>query len=100
MSNKKIVLIIILISALLRGFLSIVLELGNDEVYYWTYAMFPDWSHFDHPGMVGWFIQVFSFDLLLDSELFIRMSSVLCGGINTYLIYLIGKKIKDQKSVV
>ncbi len=86
---------IILLSVLIRGFMAWILELGNDEVYYWTYALYPDLSHFDHPPMVGFVIQAFSLNLQLDSELFIRMGSVILGGVNTWLIYLIGRKVKD-----
>ena len=74
------VLVLILISTLVRGFMAAVLELGNDEVYYRLYALYPDWSHFDHPVMVGVFIQLFSINLLFESELAIRMSSVLIGA--------------------
>lgn len=87
---------LLIISALVRGFLAAWLEFGNDEVYYWTYAKFPDWSHFDHPGMVGWVIQLFSLNLLFDSEFFIRLSSVVFMTTNTYIIFRIGKEIKDS----
>lgn len=73
-------------------------EFGNDEVYYWTYAMYPDWSHFDHPPMVGWFIQLFSCNLLFDSEFFLRLSSVLFMTVNTYLVFLIGKQVKSAQT--
>jgi len=93
---RKVLLIsVILISALIRGFFAFSLELGNDEVYYWTYAVWPDLSHFDHPPMVGFTIQAFSLDLYFQSELFIRMGSVVLGTVNTYLIFLTGKYIKD-----
>lgn len=84
------------ISFVVRAFLAGWLELGNDEVYYWTYALFPDWSHFDHPPMVGWMIQLFSLNLHFDSEFFIRLSSVVITTINTYLIFRIGESIKDE----
>lgn len=96
LSNNKTVLIIILISALLRGFLASVLELGNDEVYYWTYALYPDWSHYDHPPMVGLFIQLFSLNLSLDSEFFIRLASIVSGSVCAYFIYQIAKEIKNE----
>lgn len=86
---------IVMGSVMIRGVLAFYLELGNDEVYYWTYALYPDISHFDHPPMVGFFIQAFSFDLMFHSELAIRMSSVILGGVNTLLMYLIGKRIRD-----
>jgi len=55
-------LYLILFSSLIRAFIAQFIGLGNDEVYYFTYALFPDWSHFDHPPMVGWVIQFFSFN--------------------------------------
>ena len=84
------------ISLLLRCILAATVEFGNDEVYYWTYALYPDWSHFDHPPMVGWMIQLFSLNLLFDSEFFIRLSSIVFMTINTYLMFCIGKEIKDS----
>ena len=92
---NKILVYLLIISALIRGFLAAWLEFGNDEVYYWTYAKFPDWSHFDHPGMVGWVMQLFSLNLLFDSEFFLRLSSVLFMTANTYIIFRIGKEIKN-----
>ena len=95
--NKSLILLLS-VSTLLRGFFAYFLEFGNDEVYYWTYAMFPDWSHFDHPPMVGWFIQLFSCNLLFSREFFLRLSSVVFMTLNTYLIYLIGKQVKNEQT--
>ena len=87
---------LLVISALIRAFLAAFLEFGNDEVYYWTYAKYPDWSHFDHPGMVGWVMQLFRLNLLFDSELALRLSSVVFMTINTYIIYKMGCLIKNK----
>lgn len=95
---NKYLIILLAVSALIRGFLAYFIELGNDEVYYWTYAMYPDWSHFDHPPMVGLFIQLFSGNLLFTSEFFLRLSSVICMTVNTYLVYLIGKQVKNEQT--
>mgnify|MGYP002853632336 CR=1 FL=1 len=84
------------ISFVARLFAAAFVEFGNDEVYYWTYALYPALSHFDHPPMVGWMIQFFSLNLLFDSELAIRLSSVVFMTIDTYIIYLIGKEAKDE----
>jgi Dolichyl-phosphate-mannose-protein mannosyltransferase len=86
---------LILLSSLVRIFLAAYLELGNDEVYYWTYALYPDLSHFDHPPMVGFMIQTFSLNLIFDHEIFLRLSSIIFGGINTWLIFIITKRIKN-----
>lgn len=84
------------LSALVRLLIAATTELGNDEVYYINYALYPDLSHFDHPPMVGWFIQLFSLNLLFSSELFIRLGAVVAGTINTWLIFLTGKAVDDE----
>jgi len=89
-------IVLIILSTLIRAFIAGFIELGNDEVYYWTYALYPDLSHFDHPPMVGYLIQLFSFNLAFTNELFIRLGSVIFGAVNTWIIYLIGARIKDQ----
>ncbi len=91
------VFLLIIISTVIRGLLAGFLELGNDEVYYVLYARFPDWSHFDHPLMVGFVIQLFSLDLFFENEFFIRLSSVIFGAINIWLMYQIGKIIKNGR---
>ena len=95
---NKILIWLLVISALVRAVLAAWLEFGNDEVYYWAYALYPDWSHFDHPPMVGWIIQLFSLNLLLDSEFFIRLASIVFMTANTYIIYRIGKDLKDAQT--
>ncbi|MEI6885237.1 MAG: glycosyltransferase family 39 protein [Bacteroidota bacterium] len=97
-SNKRIYWalgILLVLSAALRALIAGAIELGNDEVYYWTYASFPDMSHFDHPPMVGWLIQLFTLNLRFDNEIFLRLGSVVLGTASTWLIFLIGKKIKN-----
>ena len=91
---NKIIVWLLVVSALVRGVLAAWMEFGNDEVYYWTYALYPDWSHFDHPPMVGWVIQLFSFNLLFDSEFFIRLASIVFMTADTYIIYRIAKELK------
>ena len=95
---NKILIWLLAISALVRGVLAAWMEFGNDEVYYWTYALYPEWSHFDHPPMVGWVIQLFSLNLLFDSEFFIRLASIVFMTVNTYIIFRIGKELKDART--
>ncbi len=95
---NKILIWLLAISAVVRTVLAAWMEFGNDEVYYWTYALHPDWSHFDHPPMVGWVIQIFSLNLLLDNEFFIRLASIVFMTANTYIIFKIGKTIKDART--
>ncbi len=95
---RKYLWVLIGVSVLIRGILAAVLELGNDEVYYRLYALYPDWSHFDHPLMVGLVMQIFSFNLFFDSEFFLRLSSLIFGAINLWIVFDIGKLIRNERT--
>ena len=95
---NRVLWLLLVLSAIIRGFLAAYMEFSNDEVYYWTYALYPDWSHFDHPPMVGWVIQFFSLNLLLDSEFFIRLASIVLMTGCTAVMFRIGKEIKDAQT--
>lgn len=92
---KKNLLILIVISAAVRIVVAALTELGNDEVYYWTYALFPSLSYFDHPPMVGYLIRLTTLNLVLNLELFVRLGSIIFGSVNLWIIYKIGEKIKN-----
>lgn len=98
MSYRSKLILLLTVSTLIRLLLGYGLEFGNDEVYYWTYAKFPDWSHFDHPPMVGFFQQLFSLNLLFDSELALRLGFIVSGSLTTVLLFYIGKEIKDERT--
>jgi hypothetical protein len=87
---------LLIISAAIRVLLAAGFCLGNDEAYYYTYALYPALSHFDHPPMVGWVIQLFSLNLHFSSEFFIRLAAVVAGTINTWFMYCIGKHLRDE----
>lgn len=93
---QKYTLLVIAISSLFRIFWATQLNFGNDEVYYWLYAKYPDISHFDHPGMVGYFIQLFTINLYFDSELAIRLAAILPISLAMYVTYLIGAYLKNE----
>lgn len=94
----KPIYILLIFSLLVRSLLAGWIELGNDETYYWTFALFPDWSHYDHPGMVGWVIQLFSLNLRFDSAFFLRLGSLLFMTADTWVVYRIGKELKDERT--
>ena len=95
---RRAVLWLIAIATLVRIRFAFATELGNDEVYYWAYAAFPDWSHFDHPPMVGWLIQLFTLNLRLDSEVFIRLAAVVSAAVATWLMYIVGRRLGGERA--
>ena len=92
------IILLIIISTLVRAFLAASLELGNDEVYYRLYALYPDWSHFDHPLMVGLVMQIFSFNMFFQSEFALRLSAVIIGAVNIWMMYKIGSTVKNERT--
>lgn len=83
----------------IRLIIVISTNLGNDEVYYALYALYPDYSYFDHPPMVGFLIRLSTFNLLFyESEFFVRLGALLIGTINIYLVYRIGILMKNKST--
>jgi hypothetical protein len=95
--NKKICLLIIL-SSLLRIWVAASLELGNDEVYYQTYAQQLQWNYFDHPPMVALLIRLFTLNSFFHQEYFIRLGSIFCAAAGTWLIFKIGSRISGPRT--
>ncbi len=93
---KRTLTALITISLVIRVLAAFFTELGNDEAYYWTYALYPDLSHFEHPPMLGWLIQLFTINLSFSSEIFIRLPSIILGTLNIWLIFIIGRRLKNS----
>lgn len=89
---------LILVATIIRFIIALTIDLGNDEAYYITYARHLQWNYFDHPPFVALLIKLTSLNLTLTSDFFIRLGPILLATINTYFIYAIAKKVKDEKS--
>jgi hypothetical protein len=78
----------IIIFSLLRICIAGILELGNDETYYWLYSQQLQWNYFDHPPMVAFGIRLFTFNLVLDEyEIFVRLSSIAGCALSSWFMY-------------
>lgn len=86
------------IAVIVKIALSFLLELGNDEVYYFTYAVQPDWNHFDHPPMVGWLIQLSTLNLNWVSTLSMRLGSILAAASSTWIVFRTGTLIHNERA--
>lgn len=98
MSYRQQTGILILVATILRIIFAGCVELGNDEVYYISYAQKLQWNYFDHPPLVGLLIRLTSLDLLLTSEIFIRLGPILLAAADTWLVFLITRKISTEKA--
>ncbi|MEX6688557.1 glycosyltransferase family 39 protein [Danxiaibacter flavus] len=92
------VLYLVLITTVIRIVLASLLELGNDEVYYYTYALHLQNNYFDHPPAVGILIKLFTFNLHFQSEVFIRLGSIVFAAIGTILSYRIGQLVRNERT--
>jgi Dolichyl-phosphate-mannose-protein mannosyltransferase len=96
--EKTFLFLVLSLNFLIKAIPASLVELGNDEVYYWTYALFPDWSHFDHPPMVGFTIQLFSLNLAFHNEFFIRLGSLILSSASLLLLFYLVKKIYSLRA--
>jgi hypothetical protein len=96
MSFKRKTFWLIGITSLLRCIIASSVELGNDEVYYRLYAQYLQWNYFDHPPIVGWLIRLTTFNLLSDTEFFIRLGAVVSSAIVSWILFLCGKKLANK----
>jgi len=92
--------LIILANFLIKIIPAALTGLGNDEVYYLTYARYPAWSHFDHPPMVGLLIQLFTLDLKFTGELAIRSGSLVVSSLAMMFLYLLVRKVYSERAAV
>jgi hypothetical protein len=91
--------LLIVLGSLLRLWVAASLELGNDEVYYQTYALHLQWNYFDHPPMLALLIRLTTGNLFLNQEFFIRLGPVLCAAAGTWLIFISGRRINGARTV-
>ncbi|WP_221391444.1 glycosyltransferase family 39 protein [Dyadobacter sp. NIV53] len=89
---------LIVITTVIRCIVACYVELGNDEAYYFTYAVQPDWNHFDHPPMVGLFIRLFTLNLHWINDLAVRLPAILGAALNTWLIARCGLVVKNERT--
>jgi len=88
--------ILILVSAVCKLIIAGITELNNDEVYYWTYTQQLQWSYFDHPPGIALLLKFFTINLFFENEIMLRLGPIVCGAVSTWLIYLIGRKIRNN----
>lgn len=90
--------IVIIGLALIKVCLATLLPLSNDEVYYHTYALYPALSHFDHPPMVGWIIQLFTHNMQWHNDFYMRIGAILFSILNSIIVYCFILRIANNKS--
>lgn len=79
---------LILALSLARLVVAHILEIGNDEAYYWLYAQKLQWNYYDHTPMVAAWVRIFSLNLWLqEKEITLRLGSVLASAFASWFMY-------------
>lgn len=92
--------LLLIIYAVFHAAGAIFTDPGNDEVYYILYARYPDWSHFDHPPMVGWLIWLTTLGNTLTASFFIRLGAILAGLFASMVLFNTVKRISDSRNAL
>ncbi|HEX5154758.1 MAG TPA: glycosyltransferase family 39 protein [Parafilimonas sp.] len=95
---RKQLFYLIIIASCIRILIAGTTEFGNDEVYYYTYALHLQWNYFDHPPGVALLIRLTTLNMLLTNELFVRLGSILCAATGTWLSFKAGTLIRNERT--
>jgi 4-amino-4-deoxy-L-arabinose transferase-like glycosyltransferase len=91
---KNFVKILIFVLLIFRIILSFKLQLHPDEAYYWLWSKNLDFSYFDHPPMVAYFIKLTT--IFSNSEFFVRFSTIICYLIFNFILYKLAKEMFNE----
>ena len=89
---------LILITTVIRTITASILELSNDEVYYYLYALDLQPNYFDHPPGVALLIRAFTVNLSLTHELFVRIGAIACSAMGTVIVFHLGTLMKNEQT--
>jgi hypothetical protein len=95
---SRYVALLIISFSIFRLILAAFTELGTDESYYWLYTQKLQWNYFDHPAMVAVWTRIFSLNLLLENELFIRLGSIVSAAFATWFLYKATATFASEKA--
>lgn len=96
MTVKTKLIILIFTATLIRCIAAIAVDLGNDEVYYLSYAHHLQWNYFDHPPMVALLIRLTTFNLNFTHAFFVRLGPIILAAVNTLMIFNLVSKLKNE----
>lgn len=94
-SNKQLYFFLFIV-AIVKIVFSFFLELGNDESYYYTYAIQSQLNYFDHPPMVGILMRLTTFNLSFINDTTLRLGAIIACFISSVFIFKIGKLLYNE----
>lgn len=73
------------------------LDLSPDEAHYWDWSRRLDWSYYSKGPMIAYLIYI-STAIFGDNVFSIRVMAVLFSALSSIFIYILGKKLYDEKT--
>jgi 4-amino-4-deoxy-L-arabinose transferase-like glycosyltransferase len=96
---RRKVIILIILFLVLRLVTASLLELGNDEAYYWLYSQDLRWNYFDHPPMVAAWVRLSTLNGWLDNyEVMVRAGSIIGCAFSTWFLYRAVSLIHSERA--
>ena len=72
-------------------------DLSPDEAHYWEWSRHPDWSYYSKGPMIAYLIYLGT-SLFGDTVFGIRIFAVVLSAVSSFLLYLIGRELYDEKT--
>jgi len=72
-------------------------DLSPDEAHYWEWSRHLDWSYYSKGPVIAYLIYLGT-SLFGDTELGVRIFAVVLSASSSFLLYLMGKELYDEKT--
>lgn len=74
----------------------LVIGIHPDEAYYWTWAIYPDLSYYDHPPMVGWFLWIVD-HLLGTNDVTLRLPAFVAWCVGFWVVFTVSTRLYGNR---
>lgn len=93
---KREIIILIGLATIIRSIMAYFIDLSGEESYCWSFAMYPKLSQMESTPMIGWLVQLTTCNLAFNHPLFIRAGAIMISALSTWLIFIIGRRVKSE----
>ena len=93
---KREVIFLIGAATIIRSIMAYFIDLSGEEAYCWSFALYPKLSQMESTPMIGWLVQLTTCNLAFNHPLFIRAGAIMISALSTWLIYIIGRRVKSE----
>ena len=96
LTSQQLFWLALLATLIIKLYIAHIVPITGDEAEYVYWSQHLSWGYYDHPPMIGWLLSPFSSISL--ENIWLRLPQILTSTIIGYAIYLILKKLDEQKA--